>query len=101
MKTVPKKTDNKSTFKRSYCPITNALDVFGDKWTLLVIRDFVLGKKRYHEFISSPEKIASNILADRLERLQADNIVTRHAYQQNPIRYEYALTKKGEALNRY
>ena len=85
-------------FARSSCPITNALDIFGDKWTLLVIRDLVLGKKRYLEFTSSPEKIASNILADRLERLQASDIVTRHAYQHNPVRYEYVLTNKGESL---
>ena len=87
-----------TTFNRSACPITNALDIFGDKWTLLIIRDLVLGKKRYQEFKFSPERIATNILADRLERLQACDIVTRHAYQHNPKRYEYVLTKKGETL---
>ncbi len=71
-----KTTDNKTTFKRSCCPITNALDIFGDKCTLLIIRDLFLDKKRYQEFVSSLEKIASNILVDRLERLQAGNIVT-------------------------
>ncbi len=98
MKTTPKASDNKTTFGRSACPITNALDTFGDKWTLLIIRDLVLGKKRFQEFKFSPERIATNILADRLERLQACDIVTRHAYQHNPIRYEYVLTKKGETL---
>lgn len=85
-------------FKRSDCPITNVLDTLGDKWTLLVIRDLVLGKRRYQEFLSSPERIASNILADRLAKLEAAGLVTRRAYQQNPARHEYLLTKKGKGL---
>ena len=86
------------TFKRSCCPITNVLDTLGDKWTLLVIRDLVLGKRRYQEFLSSPERIASNILADRLTKLEAAGLVTRRAYQQKPTRHEYLLTKKGKGL---
>jgi DNA-binding HxlR family transcriptional regulator len=89
---------NKMTFKRSCCPITNVLDTLGDKWTLLVIRDLVLGKRRYQEFTSSPERIASNILADRLKKLETDGLVIRRAYQRNPVRYEYLLTEKGEGL---
>ena len=85
-------------FTRSSCPITNVLDTLGDKWTLLVIRDLVLGKRRYQEFTSSPERIASNILADRLKKLETGGLVTRHAYQRNPVRYEYFLTEKGEGL---
>lgn len=85
-------------FERSCCPITNGLDIFGDKWTLLIIRDLKLGKRRYSEFISSPEKIASNILADRLKKLEAADLITLRLYQQNPVRYEYFLTEKGENL---
>jgi DNA-binding HxlR family transcriptional regulator len=85
-------------FERSSCPITNVLDLLGDKWTLLVIRDLVLGKCRYQEFIDSPEEMASNILADRLNKLQTAGLVSRRAYQQNPTRYEYFLTKRGEEL---
>jgi DNA-binding HxlR family transcriptional regulator len=85
-------------FKRSSCPITNGLNIFGDKWTLLVIRDLVLGKRRYADFISSPENIASNILSDRLKRLEAAGLVCRQAYQQKPVRYEYVLTEKGSDL---
>jgi DNA-binding HxlR family transcriptional regulator len=85
-------------FKRSDCPITNVLDTLGDKWTLLVIRDLVLGKRRYQEFLSSPEGIASNILANRLAKLEAAGLVTRRAYQENPPRHEYLLTKKGNGL---
>ena len=85
-------------FERSACPITNVLDILGDKWTLLVIRDLVLGKRRYQEFMSSPEQMASNILADRLKRLEAAGLVTKRTYQKNPARYEYILTKKGKGL---
>jgi len=85
-------------FERSSCPITNVLDLLGDKWTLLVIRDLVLGKRRYQEFLDSPEEMASNILADRLNKLQASGLITRRAYQQNPARYEYFLTRKGKGL---
>lgn len=85
-------------FERSSCPITNVLDLLGDKWTLLVIRDLVLGKRRYQEFMESPEEMASNILADRLNKLQTAGLVSRRAYQQNPARYEYSLTKRGKEL---
>ena len=95
----PDRISDTMTFKRSCCPITNALDILGDKWTLLVIRDLVLGKRRYQEFMSSPEQIASNILADRLKQLEASGLVTRRAYQQKPARYEYVLTKKGKGLS--
>lgn len=86
------------SFERSSCPITNALDIFGDKWTLLVIRDLALGKRRYQNLIASPERIASNILADRLKKLEDAGIIARQAYQQRPARYEYILTEKGEEL---
>lgn len=85
-------------FERSSCPITNVLDLLGDKWTLLVIRDLVLGKRRYQEFLASPELIASNILTERLTRLVDAGLISRQAYQQNPIRYQYLLTKKGKGL---
>jgi DNA-binding HxlR family transcriptional regulator len=85
-------------FTRSSCPITNVLDTLGDKWTLLVIRDLVLGKRRYREFTSSPERIASNILANRLKKLESEGLIARRAYQRNPVRYEYFLTEKGEGL---
>jgi DNA-binding HxlR family transcriptional regulator len=85
-------------FKRSSCPITNVLDLLGDKWTLLVIRDLVLGKRRFQEFMDSPEGIATNILADRLSKLEAGGLITRHAFQNNPTRYEYALSQRGRDL---
>ncbi|MBL0010724.1 MAG: helix-turn-helix transcriptional regulator [Nitrosomonas sp.] len=89
---------DKSTFERSCCPIACALDYLGDKWTLLIIRDLLLGKKRYQELMASPKRIATNILADRLKKLEASGLVIQQAYQQKPVRYEYVLTKKGEDL---
>ena len=90
--------NDRMKFERSECPITNVLDILGDKWTLLVIRDLVLGKRRYQEFMSSPERMASNILANRLKKLEAAGLVTRRTYQGNPARYEYFLTMKGKGL---
>lgn len=80
-----KTTEGNLAFKRSRCPITNALDIFGDKWSLLIIRDLVIGKRRYLEFLSSPEKIASNILAGRLKKLEATGLITRRPYQQKSV----------------
>ena len=60
---------------RSNCPLTSALDIIGDKWSLIVIRDLFLGKKTFTEFIQSSEKIATNILANRLELLTANGLI--------------------------
>ena len=84
--------------RRSICPVSCTLDLLGDKWTLLVIRDLFIGKKTYSEFQASPEGIPSNILANRLKRLLQDGIIDKQAYQQHPPRYQYLLTDKGRAL---
>jgi len=84
---------------RSVCPIANALDLIGDKWTLLVVRDLLfLGKRLYGELAQSAEGIPSNILADRLRRLEDAGLVSKTPYQDNPVRYEYRLTGKGTDL---
>ena len=83
---------------RSPCPIANTLDILGDKWTLLVVRDLFAGKSTYGEFQSSPERIPTNILADRLKRLVRYGIVAKTPYQQNPVRYGYTLTSAGRSL---
>ena len=84
---------------RSVCPIANALDIFGDRWSLMVIRDLLHGKRTYSELSDSPEGIPSNILAERLKRLEAHGIVEASAYQERPVRYAYTLTPKGQALS--
>jgi DNA-binding HxlR family transcriptional regulator len=83
---------------RSACAIASSLDILGDKWSLLVVRDLLHGKRTYGELARSPEHIPTNILADRLERLKSAGIVTRVPYQQRPVRYAYTLTSKGSAL---
>jgi len=84
---------------RSPCPIANTLDILGDKWTLLVVRDLLfLGKRLYGEFMQSDEGIPTNILADRLKRLEETGLVTKEPYQSNPIRHQYRLTRKGTEL---
>lgn len=85
-------------FKRSACAVANSLDIVGDKWSLLVVRDLLHGKRTYGELASSPERIPTNILADRLKRLEAAGIMVATPYQQHPLRYAYALTPKGAAL---
>lgn len=84
--------------KRSRCPVALTLDVLGDRWSLLVVRDLILGKHRYAEFAESPEGIPSNILADRLKRLVANGLVQATHYSVHPPRVEYSLTDKGEDL---
>lgn len=83
---------------RSTCPISCVLDIVGDKWSLVVVRDLYMGKHRYGEFQNSDEAIPTNILADRLKRLEAAGIVKRDLYQDNPPRSEYFLTSKGADL---
>lgn len=91
-------TLDKLTFERSNCPVACALDILGDKWTLLIVRDLLLGKRRYQELMLSPEGIATNILADRLKKLEVAGVITQQIYQQKPVRYEYILTRKGKDL---
>src|SRR5215469_13867464 len=85
-------------FVRSACAIANSLDIVGDKWSLLVVRDLLHGKRTYGELVNSPERIPTNILADRLKRLEAAAIIVSTPYQQHPVRYSYTLTPKGSAL---
>lgn len=87
--------------QRSPCPIAGTLDILGDKWTLLIVRDIVRNnKKRYGEFLKSKEGIRTNILADRLRRLEAHGIIEKRQYRHNPIRYEYHATQKGASLEK-
>ena len=81
------------------CPISTTLDILGDKWTLLIIRDLMFGGKRtYGEFLQSEEKIATNILADRLLILEKTGIVEKKAFPGNRVKNLYQLTRKGVDL---
>lgn len=75
-----------------------SLDIFGDRWTLLVIRDLFLGRTRFKEFAASPEGIPTNILTERLERLLARGIIKQIPAEDGTKRLGYRLTKKGKTL---
>jgi DNA-binding HxlR family transcriptional regulator len=87
--------------KRDYdgqvCSIARSLELVGDRWTLLIVRDLVLGLKRFDELQGSLG-VASNVLADRLTRLTDEGIVERVRYSERPERFEYRLTEKGREL---
>ena len=90
----------KDRIKRSSCPVSCALDILGDKWTLLVVRDIMFKRKHYfRDFLASPEKIASNILSDRLKKLEECKIVLRQRDPGNARRIIYTLTDKGLDLS--
>ena len=83
---------------RSPCPIANTLDLLGDKWTLLVVRDLFLGRQHFKEFAASPERISTNILSERLSRLVESGLVERFPSPEQSARDAYRLTQKGMTL---
>jgi DNA-binding HxlR family transcriptional regulator len=84
---------------RSRCPIAGALDILGDTWTLLVLRDLLFyDKHRFGDFLGSPEAISTNILTERLTRLERCGLIERRRYQRRPPRDEYFLTARGHDL---
>lgn len=84
---------------RSNCSIARALEIVGDKWTLLIVRDLMWhGRHRFQAMESAAEHIPTNILSARLKRLSDWGLVRREAYQQRPVRHEYHLTEAGRSL---
>jgi len=88
----------KRVARRSLCPIACALDIFGDRWSLLIIRDLFLGRTRFRDFASSPEGIPTNILSERLERLLEIGLIRQVPATKGARRMAYQLTPKGKAL---
>jgi DNA-binding HxlR family transcriptional regulator len=85
--------------RRSTCPISTALELVGDRWTLLLIRDLMFaGKRHFREFLQSEEAISSNILADRLNALVVNGIVTKEGDPSHAQKAVYSLTAKGVEL---
>jgi DNA-binding HxlR family transcriptional regulator len=81
---------------RTDCPISTALDIFGDRWSLLIIRDMLFKEKNtYGDFLGSDEKIATNILADRLAILECGGIISKHKHPASKAKVLYKLTTKG------
>lgn len=93
---MPKREDR----RRSDCPISYALDIFGDKWSLLIIRDMLFKQRqRFGQFADAEERISTNILADRLARLEAEDLVTKKPDPENGRQFVYALTPKAVDLS--
>ena len=85
--------------KRSNCPISYSLDLFGDKWTILILRDLALGDKHFFkDFLEAGEGIATNVLSDRLKMLDDFGIIQSKPYEQNKTMKYYSLTEKGVEL---
>jgi len=85
-------------FARSACPLAVALDTLGDKWSLVLLRDMFAGKRKFSEFLASPEGIKRNILTERLQRLERAGLIRRVRYQERPLRFDYRLTRAGADL---
>lgn len=89
----------KTISRRSGCPISYTMDIFGDKWTMLIMRDLLLyGKDSFSEFLCSDEKIATNILTDRLNVLLQEGFVTKHTAPTNKSKFLYRPTEKAIEL---
>jgi DNA-binding HxlR family transcriptional regulator len=89
----------KRSSRRSSCPVSTTLDLVGDRWSLLLVRDIGLfDKHRNKDFQQGAEGIPSNILASRLKQLAADGLIEKRLYQEHPPRHEYHLTEAGRAL---
>lgn len=85
--------------KRSDCPISSSLDIWGDKWSLLIIRDLMDAKEcTYGDFLKSPEKIATNILAARLQNLEENKLIEKLEHPDSKAKVLYKLTRKGVDL---
>jgi len=81
---------------KSHCPVNFALETFGDPWTLLIVRDIVFwGRKTYHEFLESGEHISTNILADRLSRMEQMGVLYKTPHPTDKRKELYNLTEKG------
>ncbi len=89
---------NRKSKQRSCCPVACTLDIIGDKWTLLVIRDLFFGRTQFRDFLASPEGIATNILTERLNRLIEQDLVERVPSTEQAGRDLYRLTKRGKSL---
>jgi DNA-binding HxlR family transcriptional regulator len=81
------------------CPVARTLDLIGERWTLLILRDlFLKGPRRFQDFQESMDGLAPSILSNRLKHLEASGLVVRRAYSNHPPRLEYQLSEKGRSL---
>ncbi len=80
------------------CPVARTLDIIGDRWTMLIVRDLFLGETRFNQFLTSSPGLPPKLLADRLKKLVEHGLVQRAIYSQHPLRAEYRLTEDGQSL---
>jgi DNA-binding HxlR family transcriptional regulator len=80
------------------CPIARTLDIIGDRWTLLIIRDLFLGLTRFNQFLESSQGLPPKVLSTRLKKLQESGLIERRIYSEHPLRAEYQLTDLGRSL---
>src|ERR1051325_8931671 len=86
---------------RSGCPVSISLEILGDRWSLLIVRDLMIrGLRTFKQFQQSGERIATNILADRLHKLEAAGIISAETQETDARRVDYRLTEKGIDLAR-
>jgi DNA-binding HxlR family transcriptional regulator len=89
----------RNTSPRSDCAIAGTLDVVGDRWSLLIVRDLLFhGELRFADLATSAEGMPTNTLADRLRRLEEGEIIAKEPYSERPLRHQYRLTERGHAL---
>lgn len=87
------------SYRQKSCPVAKTLDVIGERWTILILRDLLLqGPRRFQDFQESLAGVAPNTLSARLKDLEAGGLIARHAYSEHPPRLEYRLTEKGKSL---
>ncbi len=80
------------------CPIARTLDIIGDRWTMLLLRDLFLGRRRFNQFLRSSPGLPPKLLSERLKRLEEHQLIERSVYSEHPLRAEYCLTDKGRSL---
>ena len=83
---------------RSHCPVARTLDLVGDRWSLLIVRDMLSGCAKFRQFLASPESIPTNVLSSRLKLLESSGLIKASLYQRHPPRFAYTLTDKGKKL---
>jgi DNA-binding HxlR family transcriptional regulator len=87
------------SYRQETCPVARTLDMIGERWTILILRDLLLqGPRRYQDFQESLAGIAPNTLSARLKDMEASGLITRRLYSEHPPRLEYHLTEKGKSL---
>jgi DNA-binding HxlR family transcriptional regulator len=87
------------SYRQKHCPVAKTLDLIGERWTILILRDlFLQGPRRYQDFQESLAAAAPNTLSARLKDLEAHGLIERKLYSEHPPRLEYHLTEKGRSL---